>query len=858
MFVATVTSYALGYDPVGAISGALGISPRSAATTTGVWEADTSTQNSWYEGDLGVSGQGNNSTQNTGRIWTDKSVYSGDATLTNASSGETTFTVENDEGTALVELSALSSAARISGVTTASQPLDIVLVLDASGSMDNTQDNNPYLDSYAEAYDVRNNNGQTYYVLVDGEYQRVFYQRSRWYYMSGRYPEYVTPMTSADDTTSGHVQFYTRMTKMDALQQAADNFIAQTAAENAQITDSTQRHRIALVKFASTYTNNVGNGTDGDGYNNSQIMSGFQYVNGNTSQTLQNTVNSLDGNGATRADYGLTHANRLMNGEANGGYGSGARSYAQRVVIFFTDGNPTSYSSFNDDVAGSAINQAKELKDNGALVFSIGVFDGATPSDTNGNFNRYMNAVSSNYPSAECYETDWWGNYDRQVDDFEYLHLGDSSDEDYYYAAEDAESLNSVFEAIYDRVTEGVATPPIANDGETTIGGQPVGYLTFTDQLGDYTEVKNFKRVIYAGHEFTLNEDTPTSIDEETGDTLYRFAGEVTANDIYGESNLADLIVRVHHENGRAGDTVTVEIPSSLLPLRLYTAGPNDEDGIDNDVKDAYPIRIFYTVGLKDGLVDNNGTLDTSQIDSSYITSHTDANGNLVFHSNSYAGRNNSATTAGGAGTTTATFTPATTNAFYYFTSDTPIYNTQNTNNPAGTLQPGSQYWYMRTYYSGGEEQQEWVQFTYDDNRLSEYVSTDENDHAYIESGAPRFTRANEFVAAKADGANVTDTAENSISPDWSGSGEVTVTLGNNGRIAYPMKGDLRIDKDVNWGDGTENPDKEFTYTVNFNGDETITGEFDYTKYTEDGTTIDNNGDELGEGQTTGTLADGG
>lgn len=332
----------------------------------------------------------------------------------------------------------------------------------------------------------------------------------------------------------------------------------------------------------------------------------------------------------------------------------------------------------------------------------------------------------------------------------------------------------------------------------------------------------------------------------------------MTANDIYGESNLADLIVRVHHENGRTGDTVTVEIPSSLLPLRLYTAGPNDEGGIDNDVKDAYPIRIFYTVGLKDGLVDNNGTLDTSQIDSSYITSHTDANGNLVFHSNSYAGRNNSATTAGGAGTTTATFTPATTNAFYYFTSDTPIYNTQNTNDPAGTLQPGSQYWYMRTYYYGGEEQQEWVQFTYDNNRLSEYVSTDENDHAYIESGAPRFTRANEFVAAKADGANVTDTAENSISPDWSGSGEVTVTLGNNGRIAYPMKGDLRIDKDVNWGDGTENPDKEFTYTVNFNGDETITGEFDYTKYTEDGTAIDNNGDELGEGQTTGTLADGG
>ena len=73
------------------------------------WIVDPSTHDSWYNSDTGVSEQGGDSTKNTGRVWTDKSVYSGDAEL-NDISGEPTFKVENDEGTALVELSALSSA----------------------------------------------------------------------------------------------------------------------------------------------------------------------------------------------------------------------------------------------------------------------------------------------------------------------------------------------------------------------------------------------------------------------------------------------------------------------------------------------------------------------------------------------------------------------------------------------------------------------------------------------------------------------------------------------------------------------------------------------------------------------------
>lgn len=102
----------------------------------GQWASDPDTHDDWYSGENGVSSGDNagDSTRNTGRIWTDKSVYTSDVQLT-SQSGETTFEIKNDEGTALVGLSALSSAANISGQTTINQPLDIVLVLDRSGSM---------------------------------------------------------------------------------------------------------------------------------------------------------------------------------------------------------------------------------------------------------------------------------------------------------------------------------------------------------------------------------------------------------------------------------------------------------------------------------------------------------------------------------------------------------------------------------------------------------------------------------------------------------------------------------------------------------------------------------------------------
>lgn len=829
----------------------------------GQWASDPDTHDAWYSGEDGVSSGDNagDSTRNTGRIWTDKSVYTSNVELT-SSSGEKTFEIENDEGTALVGLSALSSAANISGQTTINQPLDIVLVLDVSGSMDNELSSGWV---YSATYNINENGWTSYFVQnEDGSYTEVDRvttgewwnpQFSHWE-VDGRE---VTPMTSADDTSSGHVQFYTRrwetVSKMDALKNAVNSFISATGTENAQITNPDNQHRIALVKFAGDQMRySIGDDTYRDGgynYNYTQAVSDFS----TDTTALTNDVNGLHAAGATAADYGFTLADAVMEGGRHGsGRDSatyaGARDNAQKVVIFFTDGEPNHGNDFDPSVAADAVNTAYRLKQNNVSVYSIGVMTGADPSDTNTDFNKYMNAVSSKYPDAQV--NYGWNNFN----------LSDpAGDTEYYYAADSSESLNAIFEAIRDSFGSGATSPIESNDN---IGGVPVGYLTFTDTLGDYTEVKNFKSIVFAGEEFTQVSATDS---EDGSTTTYVFQGTVDNGNadgvVYpGSHNLSDIKITVTHGTTQQGDTVTVRIPSTMLPMRLYTAESNTVDGettTTTSVLPAYPIRVYYTVGLKDGLVDAEGNLDASQIDGGYIESHTDAEtGNVYFYSNDYDGNN--------VGTTTASFTPATTNSFYYFTADTPLYTSESTDAPARDYRPGRTYHYQRTYYANDTMHTEWVSIVAAANQLDNYVKMADDGTYYIKGGSPRLTRATEFEAAK--GQNITGTATNSISPTWNGS-QVVVTLGNNGKIAYPVSGDLQISKTVDWGTtGAVHNDKEFTYTVdlgkaNNGGAADVQGNFDYIKYNAQGQPVDADGNpqqvaEGAEPAATGLITDGG
>lgn len=233
---------------------------------------------------------------------------------------------------------------------------------------------------------------------------------------------------SMDDPINGSGSQY----KIDVLRSAVNGFIDKVA-------EKSPNSSIAVVKFASDKEYDVGNGYTVSGYNYSQIVQNLTAVNEAGANSLKTAVNQLTAAGATRADYGMQHAQTIVNGAMGNG--------RQKVVIMFTDGQPSTWQSFSTTVANGAIAASKSIKEAGATVYTIGCF-GTTPSD-NSNIDKYMNRVSSNYPDATT------------------MRDGTKTSSDYYKTVSSAEDLNNIFKTISE-----------------TIGSTPVE-LTSTSVLRD-------------------------------------------------------------------------------------------------------------------------------------------------------------------------------------------------------------------------------------------------------------------------------------------------------------------------------------------------------------------------------------
>lgn len=253
------------------------------------------------------------------------------------------------------------------------------------------------------------------------------------------------------------------ISKMAALKSAVNNFLGEAAEINEQ--SGSELIRVGLVKFAGKESSKVGDETYTEGrfvYNYSQIVSPLTA----DMSDLKNKVSALRHNGATRADLGFKHASTVMRD---------ARSDAKQVVIFFTDGTPTKVDNFDADVADDAIAYANSMKDNGVIVYSIGVFDSANPASTESRENQFMHAVSSNYPNATTY-----------------TNRGEGSNAGYYKAATNASDLNSIFEEI--------------QKSETTTHG--FTNVSIEDTLSEYVELSDKNYTVTAkdanGNEVTL------------------------------------------------------------------------------------------------------------------------------------------------------------------------------------------------------------------------------------------------------------------------------------------------------------------------------------------------------------------
>lgn len=279
--------------------------------------------------------------------------------------------------------------------------------------------------------------------------------------------------TSTGASTRFTPAFYQRSTttsgggsRLKAIKDAASAFVdavAQKAAGkdgNINTTDDNINHRIAVVGFASQSGNDnntellsisgTNSGSVGVAYDNittQNLKDVVQDMNTAAGKTMvDNAINALAANGATRIDLGMDMAERILN--ANPVPAGGNRN---RVVIVFTDGSPTSSNGFERVVANSAIAKAKEIKEAGTTVYSIGVFSGADASSAGKEPDEdyYDGFFGSNYTDAMMSAACNW--FMQKVSS----NNGTPRTPSYYLSAGDSASLNNIFQQISDQISTG-------------------------------------------------------------------------------------------------------------------------------------------------------------------------------------------------------------------------------------------------------------------------------------------------------------------------------------------------------------------------------------------------------------------
>lgn len=653
--------------------------------------ADPSSMDDWAV----ILGGETPNTANIGRIWTDKTVSTDTITTSSGS------VINRGDSAFITALSALSSTSNVKSSSTT--PLDIVLVLDASGSMDD----------------------------------------------------------SMDDGTK----------RIDALKSAANNFVNHIAEQNQGISDSSKQHQVSIVKFSGDKSAAVGNDTyyrGGYKYNYSQVMKAMSPCT--DAVAFRNTINSINPAGSTRADYGLQLADSQTSN----------REDAKKIVIFFTDGSPTSSSGFESEVASSAVSAAKAMKDKKATVYTVGIFSGADPSaDPSGasNENKFMHAVSSNYPEAAYTQNSgFWGGWD--------WNLGTRPDgSDFYKSATNADELKKVFDDISSEIVKGSGYPTNATEGAEHTSG----YITFDDALGAYMQVDSFKAIALNGQTF----ENPTKTTAGNVDT-YTFDGTVAMGD--KSVSLGNVVITVTKSTDLAvGDKVQVKVPAALIPLHSYNV---DQKSMTMTVSDTKPINVVYTSSLKPGVESLLANPDDAM--SEYLQANSQE-GKASFYSNDWK--------QGYLGNTIANFEPSSDNIYYYFTSDTPIYTDEACTQRAHQVVAGNTYWYKYSYYemtdagSGTvEEKEKVISFDGADAEAIEGSIGVNNQGAYFKAGTARLTYLNELYKAKTS--NDTGTAIDVLNPKWVGAGQVGSYLGNNGKLSVDLPGTLAVTKQLEVPEG--------------------------------------------------------
>lgn len=501
----------------------------------------------------------------------------------------------NSDGTYTITLEAYATGSKVITEVKEDIPTDIVLVLDQSSSMadcivcggEMDGDNDQHLTGYQKVSKSDISRYRTYYVIVDGSYQKVTWHDGVWGFGRGWYDDNDVkrdPNSYAFYQATGYEACTSRLS---ALKTALNNFTAAVrtkalGTDGQAGTEDDVDHRIAMVGFASDNTKNLDNK-----YENTELLTTSTVVNyssaqstdyknalvsvldekGNLNSRISNAVKGLAASGGTAIDLGTKMANNVLEQHKN-------ETGRNKVVIIFTDGVPGIYqddsNETRDGYANRAIANTLKAKRSateasapgyGATVYTVGVFDGAdasTPGQLsnatgwgdNGRANRFMHLLSSNYPVAENM------NVTGAV-------KSDLNGKSYYLSASDSTALNNIFQQISNNIETGgssstltaeavvkdVISPQFQLPKGATAKDIQLETYACTGKTGDtYTWTKNNDTM---GARATVENDTVSV----TGfDFAENYVGTVTNNDdVTYRGNKLRISFEVVPKNGFLG-----------------------------------------------------------------------------------------------------------------------------------------------------------------------------------------------------------------------------------------------------------------------------------------------------------------
>lgn len=796
--------------------------------------ADADTRNDYL-----VSLGDDDSTLLDGRIWTDKSVDTGNIEFVGDAG---TVTVENDSDF-LVTYSALATSTQIISETTA--PVDVVFVLDFSASMAWGQYENgrgtvtTQAESRVQAMVDGINDAIA--ALVDANDQNrigiVVFNRGAQTMLSlgtvtprpaGDYLaiSYWNATPGQDDGNNGNVQVTCNIDQTTIPLDSYTNIHAGIYQGMQMLLNATDTD-VEIDDLTFTRVPNLIVMSDGAPTTFSRASSGGDWWLGieNTPIGTGDNNNPHSGNGFLP----LVTAAYFKNAVTAHYYPNAQPGQSARVftIGFMTNQQNAGMTAMADLVLNPAAHWS-----------SAGVYTPAGVAQVDAVNTAWQQYRLDTAPQVQYTTSGGPQNYTVDVapepNDPASLNYSDG-----YFAAADADALWDAFSRIIDSITSTAKGPTEVE------GGDPVhsGYILYNDAIGQYMQVDTIKTILWAGISFELEDGfVPVAEPQPGGGVRYTYTGHFETADggktfdspVYGRGNIDDILVTVNQDAGGM-QTLRVAVPASAIPIRVNSI-TLDEDGtpIDNVSNNAYPLRLCYTVGLKDGVLNPDGTLNTNTasggVSGEYLAAHTDAATHQVyFYSNLYTGNALDGETVGNA---TVEFNPASTNPFYYIQEDTPLYTDPDctVRADAASFDPNLYYYFQDTYYAGTGSSV--TARTYVIRRLGANLQNSvarDGSGWYIRADAPRIGNLADLVRPKGEG-NLTDTADTTCYPTYqSGSlpdSWVLAYQGNNGRLALAAPASLTIAKTVTADAGLTVPAGQsfaFTLTVPGKAGQTLT-----------------------------------